>query len=266
MRVDHVQAQRRAVKSREGQCFSGLGRLACPPRRTGGANGSYTREASYFAGVIKDTAMNERNKTGKPELSLVQCVNAASFACGENSGKEPGEAQERRGWLLGVTEAEIAQQGSTLLALLFARAREEKLQVQELAQRLGVHPSYLGQLRLRHKYVENISMEFAEACAEFLGMPVLAVLVAAGQLKEKHFREPVNDSMLLRQALETILRDPIIGPIFPPELLQQNERLQRAFVILYERATNKRLLGGRVSAADLVTFAKTVPKPFGVKA
>ena len=209
--------------------------------------------------------MNERNKTGKPELSLVQCVNAASSACGGNSGKEPGEAHDRRGRLAGLTDAEIAQQGSTLLALLFARARDEGLQDQELAQRLGVHPSYLGQLRIRHKYVEHISMEFAEACGQFLGMPVLAVLVAAGQLREEHFREPVNDSMLPRQALETILRDPVIGPIFPPELLQQSERLQHAFVILYERATGKRLLGGRVSAAELVTFAKTVPKPFGAQ-
>ena len=206
--------------------------------------------------------MNERNKTGKPELRLVQCVNAASSACGGNSGKEPGEAHDRRGWLLGVTEAEIAQQGSTLLALLFARAREEGLQNQELAQRLGVHPSYLGQLRVRHKYVENISMEFAEACGQFLGMPVLAVLVAAGQLKEEHFREPVEDSVLLRQALGTILRDPVYGPILPPSLLQQDERLQRAVVILYERATGKRLLGGRVNAGDLAAFAKTVPQPF----
>lgn len=208
--------------------------------------------------------MNKRNKTGKPELSLVQCVNAASSACGGNSGKEPSNAQARRGWLAGVTDAEIAQQGSTLLALLFARARDEGLQDQELAQRLGVHPGYLGQLRLCHKYVENISIEFAEACGQFLGMPVLAVLVAAGQLKEEHFREPVEDSALHRQALDTILRDPVYGPIFPPELLQQSEQLQRAFVILYERATSKRLLGGRVTAADLVTFAKTVPKPFEV--
>ena len=163
----------------------------------------------------------------------------------------------------GYTDADVRREGSTLLAMLYAKAGAEGLQTQELAQRLGVPPAYLGQLRSRDAHVEHISREFAEACAKFLGMPLISVMVAAGQLREQDFRERVNDEVLLRQALDTMLLDPAYGPILPPSLLQQEEKLQRAVVILYERATGKRLLGGRVTAAELITFAKEkVPKPF----
>ena len=160
------------------------------------------------------------------------------------------------------TDADVRREGSTLLAMLHTKARAEGLKTQDLAQRLGVPPAYLDQLRSQDAHVEHISREFAEACAKFLGAPLISVMVAAGQLREQDFREPVNNSALLRQALVTMLLDPAYGPILPPSLLEQDEQIQRAFVILYERASGKRLLGGRVTAADLVTFAKTVRKPF----
>lgn len=169
----------------------------------------------------------------------------------------------RRIMMSGLTQEELEQEGSTLLAMLYAKAREDGLQTQELAtEKLGVHPSYLGQLRIRNKYVENISHDFAEACARYLQIPLIAVLVAAGQLKEKDFREPVDDSVLLRSALEHILRDPAYGPIMPANLVQHDEKTQRAFVLLYEKATGKKLLGFRMNAGDLATFARSTPTPF----
>ena len=87
-------------------------------------------------------------------------------------------------WSSGIGQDDLEREGSTLLALLYAKAQADGLQAQELAtEKLGVHPSYLGQLRSRVKSVENISHEFAEACARYLGIPLIAVLVAAGQLK-----------------------------------------------------------------------------------
>ena len=166
-------------------------------------------------------------------------------------------------WGRGIGKDDLEREGSTLLAMLYAKANADGLQAQELAtEKLGVHPSYLGQLRSRVKYVENISHDFAEACARYLGIPLIAVLVAAGQLKEEDFREPVEESTLLRQALEYILRDPSFGPIVTPRLLYQDVAIQRAFVLFYERATGKRLLGWRVTAGDLSVFAKEVPTPF----
>ncbi len=162
-----------------------------------------------------------------------------------------------------MNKNDIEREGSTLLAMLYAKARADGLQAQELAtEKLGVHPSYLGQLRTRAKHVENISHDFAEACAKYLGIPLVAVLVAAGQLKEQDFREAVDDGTLLRQAVDYIMRDPVIGPIIPPSLLLQTESIQRAFVLIYERAMGKKLLGGRLTAGDLAVFAKAVPQPF----
>ena len=166
-------------------------------------------------------------------------------------------------WSSGIGQDDLEREGSTLLALLYAKAQADGLQAQELAtEKLGVHPSYLGQLRSRVKYVENISHDFAEACARYLGIPLVAVLVAAGQLKEEDFREPVEEITVLRQAMEYILRDPSFGPIVTPRLLYQDVAIQRAFVLFYERATGKRLLGWRVTAQDLAVFAKEVPTPF----
>lgn len=166
-------------------------------------------------------------------------------------------------WGGGIGKEDLEREGSTLLAMLYSKAHSEGIQAQELAtEKLGVHPSYLGQLRSRVKLVENISHDFAEACSRYLGIPLIAVLVAAGQLREQDFREPVEESSLLRQALEYILRDPAFGPIVTPRLLYLDVAIQRAFVLFYERATGKRLLRGRVTAADLAVFAKQVPEPF----
>ncbi len=166
-------------------------------------------------------------------------------------------------WIGSMNIDDIEREGSTLLAMLYSKARADGLEDQVLAtEKLGVHPSYLGQLRIRAKHVENISRGFAEACARYLGIPLVAVLVAAGQLKEQDFREVVDESTLLRQALEYIMLDPAIGPIMPPCLMEQQESIQRAFVLLFERATGKRLLGWRLAAGDLAVFAKAVPEPF----
>lgn len=166
-------------------------------------------------------------------------------------------------WGGGIGKDDLDREGSALLAMLYAKAHADGLQAQELAtEKLGVHPSYLGQLRSRVKYVENISRDFAESCSRYLGIPLVAVLVAAGQLRERDFREPVEEGTLLRQAMEYILRDPAFGPIVTPRLLYQDVAIQRAFVLFYERATGKRLLRGRVTASDLAVFAKHVPEPF----
>lgn len=178
--------------------------------------------------------------------------------CGDNVLQFQGAR-----WGDGIGKADLDREGSALLAMLYAKAHADGLQAQELAtEKLGVHPSYLGQLRARVKHVENISHDFAAACARYLGIPLVAVLVAAGQLKEQDFCEPVANATLLRQAMEYILRDPLFGPIVTPRLLYQDETTQRAVVLLYERATGKRLLGLRVTAGDLAVFAKHVPTPF----
>ena len=178
--------------------------------------------------------------------------------CGDNVLQFQGAR-----WGEGIGKADLEREGSALLAMLYAKAHSDGLQAQELAtEKLGVHPSYLGQLRSRVKLVENLSHDFAEACARYLGIPLIAVLVAAGQLKEQDFREPVEEITVLRQALEYILRDPSFGPIVTPRLLYQDVAIQRAFVLFYERATGKRLLGWRVTVGDLAVFAKEVPTPF----
>ena len=178
--------------------------------------------------------------------------------CGDNVLQFQGAR-----WGEGIGKADLEREGSALLAMLYSKAHADGLHAQELAtEKLGVHPSYLGQLRSRVKLVENISHDFAEACARYLGIPLIAVLVAAGQLKEQDFREPVEEITVLRQALEYILRDPSFGPIVTPRLLYQDVAIQRAFVLFYERATGKRLLGWRVTVGDLAVFAKEVPTPF----
>ena len=162
-----------------------------------------------------------------------------------------------------MTAADIRHEGSALLAMLMARASELGLSERQVAtEYLGVHPSYLGQLRSSEKHGENISRQFAESCARFLGIPVMAVLVASGQLREEDFREVGDDTHAVQAALDYMQRDPVVGPFLPRFAFQADPGLQKFMVLLYERATGLSFLRGRLAASEMIGFAKIVPSSF----
>lgn len=75
-----------------------------------------------------------------------------------------------------------AAPGGPLMGWLFEEAETRGLRVQELASELSVTTGYLMQLRNGVREAVHISYDFAVACAMFLEVPTVVVLVLAGRL------------------------------------------------------------------------------------
>jgi transcriptional regulator with XRE-family HTH domain len=155
-------------------------------------------------------------------------------------------------WTGGLDKAELSKPGGLLLAMLIFRANELGHKMHEMASELGVTYGYVIQLREGIRQVKNVSDEFAKACALYLGVPRLTVLLASGKITpEDLFENPFELVRALPQALRFIQKDPELGGIMPVELFQASEQVQFFVVALYEAATHKKLLPGKVDHLDL---------------
>lgn len=76
-----------------------------------------------------------------------------------------------------------AAEGGPLVAWLLDEAAQREFTVQALAAELNVTVGYLAQLQCGLRKTEDISRDFAAACAIYLGVPAVVVLVVAGHLK-----------------------------------------------------------------------------------
>lgn len=82
--------------------------------------------------------------------------------------------------------------GGPLLGWLEDEAKKRGLDFAGLARELCVTQGYLAQLRSGIRETANIAHDFAAACAEFLGVPTVVVLVVAGHLKLVDFVSATN--------------------------------------------------------------------------
>lgn len=176
---------------------------------------------------------------------------------GTRSKKEVGPPP----WDGRVDDQELVRPGGALLAMLSGRARQLGHTRGELARRLGVTYGYIAQLASGHRKPEHISDEFAEACARYLGMPKVTIMMACGRLKpEDVFEKPDEIAAALPKALEYIALDPVFGPIMPPEVTARDApaRLQFFVVRLFEAARNCKLIPGKHSMATIAESLKKI--------
>lgn len=155
-------------------------------------------------------------------------------------------------WAGGLDKAELAKPGGLLLAMLIYRANELGHKMQEMSSELGVTYGYLVQLREGIRQVKNVSDEFAQACALYLGVPRLTVLLASGKITPADMFENPHDLVrTLPRAMQFIQRDSEFGGIMPADLFTASEQVQFFVVMLYEAATRKKLLPGKIDHLDL---------------
>lgn len=167
--------------------------------------------------------------------------------------REVTPADRRVGWSGGLASEEKALRGATLLQWLIEAANEQGLQLNEVAERLGCTYGYLHQLRKGLKPVPGISERVIDACAEFLGIPRLAVMLAADIVKPTDFyadAEMVNSS--LDTALRLIRSDPQWGPRMSPAILDLDARGKLFVINLYEQARSLQLLAGRADVENYI--------------
>lgn len=147
---------------------------------------------------------------------------------------------------------EPAGPGNELLSMLRHRANELGHNLHEMTRQLDISYTYFARLRSGKSEIAKISSEFAEACALYLQLPRMAVLMAAGQVKAHDcYGDPLDVISALPRALRYILSHPKYGPLLPIGLIDENPRLQYLVVSLFENATNLKLLPGPITAQQL---------------
>lgn len=190
----------------------------------------------------------------KDKLALVKGKKDAGK--GGDSRSQKIATGRRLAWT-GVTQDEMKRPGIVLIAWLTQEANERGLQMQELASELGVTYGYIAQLRNGHREIRHISDEFTDACARFLRVPRMAVMLAAGRVRPDDFYEaPESLAGLLDNALHFIQKDPDWGPFLPPEIFASTMAIKQFAVMAYEEATGRNLVPTRLELGSMIESVK----------
>lgn len=195
-------------------------------------------------------------KKGSPVVALRK---AATDGRSTRTTREVETSGSRVPWNGGLSDEEITRPGGALMAALLHRANQLGHQLQEMSNELNVTYGYIAQLRGGHRQPENISDDFVNACAAYLGVPRMTVLMLCGRVKpddvmlQKH-----NVAQQLPAAIEFIAQDTILGPLMPVEVRKASYEMQFFIISLYEKATGKVLLTGRQDPHELAEDLKEV--------
>lgn len=151
-------------------------------------------------------------------------------------------------WSGNLDEAEIARPGGLLLAALIRCANDRRLNLADMARELGVTYGYVNQLRNGIRRVDQVSDDFAQGCANFLGIPRLTALMLAGRVTpEDLFEHHEMMASEVERAMSYICQDPKWGHLITPELRKCGIESQYAIVRLFETATDKVLMTRHLS-------------------
>lgn len=178
----------------------------------------------------------------KRVIALRKATGTGSAA--RNREIEP--AGHRVPWNGGLSEDEITRPGGALMAALLYRANQMGHQLQEMARELNVTYGYIAQLRGGHRLPENISDDFVNAAALYLGVPRMTVLMLCGRVRpddvmlQKH-----TIAQQIPAAMDFIAQDVVFGPLMPLEARQTSYEMQFFIITMYEKASGKVLLTGR---------------------
>ena len=166
---------------------------------------------------------------------------------------EPTSGTPRFGdaWSGTVDERQLKRPGGVLMAALVRCAAERGQSISQLAEALGYSYPYLNLLMSGLRKVDQISDDFARACAVYLRVPRLAVLIMSGRLKADDFFEAqVFKAKAVDAAMRFIEDDPQWGALVTAELRTAKPESRFCLVKLYESATGRKLLDGELDPAQ----------------
>lgn len=131
-----------------------------------------------------------------------------------------------------------AAPGGPLMGWLFDEAQARGHSHQELARHLNVTVGYLYQLRNSMRQASNISQDFARACAVYLSVPTVVVLLVSGQIRMADFAWPnVPEEELVERAFRRLANDPVVRILLPQKLDILNFEARRALVLLHSEVS-----------------------------
>jgi len=167
-------------------------------------------------------------------------------------------AERRTGWNNGLSSGELSLRGSRLLTWLLSTANERGLQLKEMAEAIGVTYGYIHQLRTGLKPIPGLSEQVIDACAKFLGVPRLSVLIASDIVRVDDFYDkPETLSTYFDPALHFMQCDPEWGPFVHPSVFHTDPKVQQLLILLYEKATGRKVIPTKVHMQELLeAFSK----------
>ncbi|MDO8417774.1 MAG: hypothetical protein Q7S87_16360 [Agitococcus sp.] len=160
----------------------------------------------------------------------------------------------RTPWSGNLDDEELTRPGGMLLAALIRHANESGHQMAEMARELGVTYGYINQLRNGTRHINQISDDFANACALYLGIPRLTVLMLAGRISPEDIyesKELVIES--IPRAMRYICEDPDWGHLVSADIRNGSYATHFLIVKLYEAATQKSLIPGSIKPDTLAS-------------
>jgi hypothetical protein len=177
---------------------------------------------------------------------------ARSISAVGQSGKAGQSYKMAWDWGL-LSDGELARPGATLMNLILAASYDRRLTMRQVAEMLGVSYPYFFGLRNGKSDISKLGDEHIERAAKFLAMPKLAAMLAAGQLKyEDFYSEPAKLRDSVQPSLRFIQSDPEYAAYLPASIVKADPAIQLCVVMLYERATGRTLIPGRVPTEEIV--------------
>lgn len=167
-------------------------------------------------------------------------------------------AAEAPPWSGAVDESFAVRPGGLLTAALVQCAAERGQSFPEMCRALGYSYPYLNLLMSGVRQVNQISDDFAQACATYLRVPRMTVLMMAGRITQADLMEPgIFKPQTIEPAFQVLLKDAVWGPLVTDELREVSMVSKYALVKMYEKAEGKKLLP-EMDMAALETEVQTM--------
>lgn len=134
--------------------------------------------------------------------------------------------------------------GGPLISWLEDDANKRGHNFKELAESLGVTMGYVLQLRSGIRRVQDITHDFCVSCANYLGIPPIAVKVLAGVVRLSDFLSPAQtEEEVIERAIRKIQDDPVIRQAVPMDLTVMPLAAKKALVLMYTETSMQDVLG-----------------------
>jgi transcriptional regulator with XRE-family HTH domain len=131
-------------------------------------------------------------------------------------------------------------EGGPLIGWLLDEAHRRQMDLQDMARAVGVTYGYINQLRTGIRKSSQISKCFAIACARFLRVPTVIILLISGSLTMSDFSvHAESEEAMLERAMRLIQDDPVIRSGVPVNLSNLCLDGKKAVAALYAEVSGK---------------------------
>lgn len=138
------------------------------------------------------------------------------------------------------------------MAALVRCAAERGQSVAQLAEKLSYSYPYVNLLMSGLRKVDQISDDFAGACAVYLRVPRLAVLMMAGRFEPEDFFETGRfNAAMVEPAMQYIANDPRWSGLLTAQLRSASAQSKYCLFKMHEKATGRKLLADELIARDV---------------